>query len=332
MNLTRLAIVILLFCLVNPGSLRSQDTTKSISTNSFNLEPADLLSFVGSFHSDRAFDYVYHLSDKEDTACFETNKALINQSPTEKNYEAYHQLACSLWDLERTKEAEKMFLNIVRSQAKYYTDTYYHSSDVPGDTTTNTYGYGSFTSNYKNSACVYLCMIYIEQKKFDRALAYLNDAVDKYKATYTCGTGYEWQQGRYRCLYSHCYAGLKRYKELLNLLIPYCIEGFDENLVKAIRNLYSEKAIQAALTRAENNVKCELDTFPSFSYQTSDRGIENEKTDTIIYYSGTATINIFGKDVELPSPLLENNERVTKDYFEKAFKESSFYRTLRRLE
>jgi len=328
-KLIRLAITTLLCFLVCTGDLRSQDTIKPSITGSSYFDFENLLF---SIRSDRAFDYVYHLSDKEDSACYEKNKALINQLPTDENYEAYHQLACSLWDLEMNVEAEKMFLNIARSQAKYYTAIYYHSSDVPGDTTTNTYGYGSFTSSYKNSACLYLCKIYIEQKKFDKALAYLNDATKKYKVTYTCGTGYDWQQGYYRCLYSHCYAGLKRYKDVFDLLLPYCIDGYDENLVKAIRNLYSEKAIQVFMTKAERSLRCDLDTFPSFSYSTPNYGSAYEKTDTISYYSGRAFINLFGKEVELPSPILENNEKVTKEYFEKVFRESSLYKTLRRLE
>ena len=45
------------------------------------------------------------------------------------------------------------------------------------------------------------------------------------------------------------------------------------------------------LQQAENSIKCELDSLPSESYQTTySENKKPEKTDTLIYYSGKASI------------------------------------------
>jgi tetratricopeptide (TPR) repeat protein len=289
-------------------------------------------SFYNTIHSGRfqpSFDYLYHYPDKKDELRYKKYKHLIGQQPTSKNYELYYSLTCSLWDLEKTQEAENMFLTILNSNEKYYLSTYYHSSDIPGDTTTNIYGYGSFTSNYKNYSAIYLTKIYLEQKKFDKALQYLEEAVKKHKVTYNCGTGYQRQQDEYDFLYASCYLGLQRHKEVIDLLLPACLERNDTILVSAIRNTYSDNDIQEYLDKAEISITCSLDTFPSYAYQTTYGDNKKELTDTLEYYSGSATILLFDKQVIMPVPSLENKQRLTREMFLTLFKESDFYDKLR---
>src|SRR5688572_24794009 len=143
-----------LFFLQMSTSVYSQDTTlarfyqdlmstKYLQDSAFASNPGCWLPLEGGFTFQMAFDFISHFPDDEDVKIYESHKHLIGQLPTEKNHVKYIQLAMSLWDLEKTNFAEKMFLNIVNSKIKSYTTTYYHSSDIPGDTTSNLYGYGS---------------------------------------------------------------------------------------------------------------------------------------------------------------------------------------------
>lgn len=157
-----------------------------------------------------------HSPNKTDYQRYNEHKNLITEQPTKSNHELYFLLAHSLWHLNKLEEAEKMFLTIIASQEDFYTKTYHLSSDLPGDTTSNIYGYGSYTSNYKNKAATYLAKIYIEQKDFKKALSYLDDAVHKYEVSYSCGTAHMWQQAEYDFLYVKCNEGLNITKEQVN--------------------------------------------------------------------------------------------------------------------
>lgn len=321
MNLTTLNIRRFIFvCLLTSGlQTYAQDTTLKFTLDTSFLTTVSLRRFqMGSY-------YLHHSPDKKDELRYKKYKSLIGQQPTIKNHELYFSLACSLWELEKITDAEKMFLTIVNSKEKYYASTYYHSSDIPGDKTKNIYGYGSFTSNYKNYSAIYLTKIYLEQKKFDKALNYLEDAVKRYKVTYSCGTGFHRQQDEYDFLYASCYEGLNRHKEVLDLLLPSCFEKNDELIITAIKKIYSAKEIQENLRKAETSIKCSLDTFPSYAYQTSNYGTKKAKTDTIKYFSGTATITFFDRQINMPVPNLENGEHLTKEQFIKLFKESDIY-------
>jgi tetratricopeptide (TPR) repeat protein len=308
----------------------SQDTAtiKLSNYDSLRLNTNYILPLFGSDKYYPEFNYIYHSAEKEDSDIYRTNKALVMQLPTKENHEKYFQLACALWDLKNLSEAEKMLLNIVRSPGKYYATTYHISSDVPGDTSSNMYGYGSFTYNYKNSAAILLCKIYIELKRFREALAFLNDAVNKYEVYYTCGTGYHQQQDEYTFLYASCYAGLNQNKKVLDLLLQGCVERNDAIIVKVIKIMYSPGQIEEYLLVAEKSLSCQVDSIPSMSWVTSNYGRENERSDTIHYYSGTGTMKLFGKTVTLPRPNLKDGETVTRDHFMKLFKESPFYESL----
>lgn len=321
MNLTTLNIRRFIFVCLLTGGLETyaQDTTLKFSLDTSFFATVSLGRFQPSFN------YIYHSPDKKDEQLYKNHKSLIGQLPTAKNHELYYSLACSLWELEKTVEAEKMFLTIINSKEKYYASTYYHSSDVPDDKTKNIYGYGSFTSNYKSYAAIYLTKIYLEQKKFDKALQFLEDAVKKYKVTYSCGTGFHRQQDEYDFLYASCYEGLNRHKDVIDLLLPSCLDRNDDIIIAAIKKTYSEKEIQESLQKAETSIQCSLDTFPSFVYQTTYSGTKKEKTDTLKYFSGTATIILFDRQINMPVPNLENGERLTREMFVKLFKETELY-------
>jgi|GEM_PF-6729601 len=171
-----------------------------------------------SFSTESFFNSIYHYVARGDKAYFRTHDYLIKSVPNNKNYKDYYEMARILWNLKRTTTAEKMFLKIFYSKASFYTNQYYHSSDVPGDKLKNKYGYGSFASNYKNFAAVYLAKIYIENKRFSEALYFLNMAVNKYKVVYTCGTGRNQQRNEYDFLYASCFEGLGQDQTVIDFL------------------------------------------------------------------------------------------------------------------
>jgi len=269
-----------------------------------------------------------HDSAEKDQKLFDSVGYLINAEPSLQNHEIYLNLAESLWELNKLEEAKKMFVNIINSQKPFYQNDYHYSSDIPGDTTKNIYGYGSFTYNYKNSACVYLTRIYIEQNKFDTAINYLNEAVNKYKVSYSCGTGYHMQQERYRYLYGLCYEGLGMEKELFDLLIPYCFDWQNETIIRAIKKKYSKIEIKKYLDDAINSIDCKLDDKQSSTFITTNSGEKDEKTIEIKYYGGTGTMYLFGRKIDLQNPVPENGQRLSRQYFVKMVKESSFYLNL----
>ena len=301
----------------------SQDSTFTINTAFF-----DSAKFYSIKVSQAEFNFLYHSPEKKDRKFYNHYKHLLNKTPDEDNYDKYNELACCLWNLEKPG-AEKMYLKIFNSTEKHYCNTYYHSSDIPGDTTVNTYGYGSYTSSYKNEACIYLAKIYIEQKRFDEALKYLDFATGKYVVNYTCGTGYHWQKDQYDFLYSSCYDGLKMYDKVLDLLFPDCLERNDGMNIHAIKSLYLPDAIAWNLESAEHSIVCSLDSFPSYATRSNNSDSNMEHIDTLIYYTGTASIKLFGRTINIPTPALENGEHITKEHFIRAFKESEFYITLK---
>jgi tetratricopeptide (TPR) repeat protein len=318
------SLLTLTFLIVGLNSY-CQDT---LTYSKFNLD-SSLITTISLGRFQPSSYYLLHSPDKKDNSNYRKYKSLIGQAPTKKNHELYYSLACSLWELEKLQDAEKMFLTIIKSTDKFYESTYYHSSDIPGDTTTNIYGYGSFTSNYKNYAAIYLTKIYLEQKKFDNALQFLEDAVKKYKVTYSCGTGFHQQQDEYNFLYSACYLGLDRYNDVVDLIIPSCLNKSDTIIISAIRHLYTQQEIETKLDYAVESINCILDTFPSYAYQTTYSDHNKEKTDTLKYFSSSATMTLFDRKINLPTPSLNDGDYLTKEMFVKLFKESDFYYRLK---
>jgi len=277
------------------------------------------------------FDYLRHDPDEEDKAHVKTYGYLSSQQPDAKNYKTYYSLACAFWEVGNLKKAAQLFLTIFNSRDKFYSATDKHSSDVEGDLASALYGYGSYTSNYKNSAAIYLTKIYIEQQKFDSALSFLKDAEKKYGVSFSCGTGYRQQKNEYDFLYASIYEGQKEYDKVMELLLPECLERGDEIIVRTIKKLYSQKQVEEKLREAEDSMVFTPDTEPSYSYTmgyNADHVLENK--DTVTYYKGHATIYLFGKKVNVPDPHLGNGERATKELYLKEFRETSFYESLRK--
>ena len=263
-----------------------------------------------------------------DSVIYEKHKELISKKPTPQNYHEYSMLANSLWDLGMLNEAEQMLLEIVGTKDRFYSSTYYHSSDVPGDTAGNVYGYGSFTSSYKNSACLTLTKVYIEKKEFKKALHYLGLADKKYQVSYSCGTGHRMYSERLRDLYAQCYGALKMDKEAIDLLLPFCFERRSPTLINALERTYTKEQIASYIAAAESSITCKVDAFPSHSETIHNYGEKDEYTTHAKYFSGTGTITLFDRVIVLPYPDLKDGETVTREHFVRCFKASDIYKTL----
>jgi hypothetical protein len=279
-------------------------------------------TYISSYN----YDYIIsHEPTKREAKICKGYRKLIDARPTTKNHHKFYKLACALWEMSRLPEAEKMFLKIMDSRVPSLDATYYHSSDIPGDTNTNTYGYGSFTSNYKNSVCRYLTKIYIEEKKFDKALRYIELADNEYPVSYSCGTGYRFDRNEVEGLLALCYEGLEMHDSIIARFLPQYAEGYGDVLIRALKKTYTQDEINKYLEEAENSIVL-LDTFSTMSYTIHNYGEPDEYADTTYYTTGTAEASLFGWQVTLPTPYpMQNGEKVTRERFAKEFSESSFY-------
>jgi hypothetical protein len=257
-------------------------------------------------------DYtIEHNPTKEDTQFYNTYVHLIYDQPTAKNYQIYYKMACTLWELGKIREAEHMFQKIVHSKESFYELTYWHNSDIPNDTLKNMYGYGSYTSNYKNYACRYLAMIYIEQEEFHKANQYVTLAQNHYKVEHNCGTGYKFYQRELEGLYALSYQGLGQYDSIINMMLPHYYDFSEGILTRAIKNKYTQYEIQSHLAKAINSIVFEYESITELNY-----------------YSTTVSTVLFDKKVNL----LVNNENVmeevTKEDVITQFQNSNFYKAL----
>lgn len=292
------------------------DTTLNIPIYSYSI------SSIGSEYS------IFHNPSKEDSIFSLQYSNLINAEPTKKNHSNYHSLACSLWQLGRLEEAEIMFLKIIDSKESYYTRKYYNSSDVPFDTTSNTYVYGSSTSSYKNYACRYLSKIYIEENKFKYALKYTEHADKKYIVEHNCGTGNQSYRREIDGLYGLAYEGLEMYENIINMFLPQYSNHSNGILIRALKKVYTQTELNKHLNLAEKSIVCVVDTFQSSSFIATTSGDNHKSTSDVKYTSGKATMTLFNKLISLPIPKLEDGEKVTREHFIKEFKESDFYTNL----
>lgn len=314
---------IFLVCTLLAAKCFSQDTSKP------------LLSFDASLYIDTTFQtissyffselhFLYHSADKADDSIYACSRYLVNAKPTSKNYKNYYNLALTLWDLKKTKNAEKMFLTILNSTEKFYTTTYHHKG-------AGIYGYGSYSTNYKNSASIFLTKIYLEQKNYENALKYIQLAINKYVTEYSCGTGFQSQKDEYDFLLARSYEGMKQYRKALDVLLPGCLGRDDKMIVRVIKKLYSPAQIANNLYAAEKSLACIFDSLPSYGFRVMDNPDGTTTNyDTTSYYSGRANINLFGKLVEFPPPILNNGEHSTKEKFMYFFKQTDFYTALKK--
>jgi hypothetical protein len=276
-----------------------------------------------------SFDYsIKHYPTKEDELIYKEHIGLIDTEPSFENYKEYYLLARSLWELDHAAEAEKMFLKIVNSKESFYSQTYRRTSDIQGDSSINLYDYGSYTYDYKNSACLYLTEINIENRKYAQALEFLKLADEKYEVSFSCGTGAQMYANRKQGLYTLCYYGLKMYDVIIKEYLYNYSDWNNGLLVKSIKNKYSREEIKKELLKAETSIKFKIDNFQSSTFSVSGFGSNSEKTEESKYVSGKATINLFGRKLNMPKPDLENNEVASRELFAKEFRESGFYKAL----
>jgi hypothetical protein len=308
--------------------IEAQDTTQTPAWNM--TATSDPIWYAkSSFTFTPSLDEtINHYPSHDDSSLVEKHKDLISSHPHKKNYHLYKTVACALWDIGNIADAEKMFLEIYHSKAKYYAQQYYYGSDIPGDKSKNSYGYGSFVSNYKHYACRYLCEIAIEREQFDTALKYLIQADTVYPLTYNCGTGYNRYREQMDGLYSMCYKGLGQKQLLIDLFLPVCFDTYSKNLIWALKQTYSKNHIDSVLLAAEHSIICILDSTTSYYTTYENYGKKDQKEIKTTFTSGTGTIELFGLTFTLPEPDLRQDEVVTRAHYIALFKESALYQSL----
>jgi tetratricopeptide (TPR) repeat protein len=324
MHCSRLFILVFLFCLKGISQVR--DSAWSFSPDSLFLLNVNVSSYAYSYCPDVI---ITHSADSLDSVICKTSRGLTEQIPNKNNYNDYYELARALWEMNETNEAEKMFLVIVNSGGAFYTDSYYHSSDIPGDTTKNLYGYGSYTSNYKHYACAYLTKTYIERKEFKKALQYLHLADKKYPLSYSCGTAHMYYKAEMYGLYALCYEDLGQDAKTVKLLLPDCFHSCTASLARALQRMYPGRKMDEQLASAIQSLKFVQDEKESLvsRYGADDRGVGRWIEYKVL--SGTATVVLFGYKIELPRPILEAGQVATREQFIANMKKTDFYMRLK---
>lgn len=298
----------------------------NLKTTEFNLDT----NIIIESHQ-MPFSYLFHYDQEvsKDRKTIKKFGKLLEETPNEKNYDNYYELACAYWNLSDNDNAENLFLKILNSNETHYNKTELNNSDIPYDTTTNIYGYGSYTFSYKNKACLYLCKINLERKNYEEALKYIELADKKYKTSYSCGTGYRRQLDEYNFLYATCYEGLGKYNQVLDLLMPEVLNRNDEISVNAIKKLYSQKEIENEISKGEKEIKVEIDKEPNYSYTSwTDPKTKKEITDSAIYFPATAKITLFSYEIEMTNNDLNHIKKINNEIFVADFRKTDFYRNL----
>jgi hypothetical protein len=261
-------------------------------------------------------EYIIRRNPAEgDTALIRSNEHLLLKGPDYKTYEAYADLAAAYWRAGRNDIAKKMYRLIEQSGELFYTGTLFHS-------TGNTYEYGSYTSNFKNGACLYLCRIFIEERKYTKALHYLIQADKKHKIQYNCGTGALWHTNELNNLYVICYSGLGFTDKVIDL---YLKESFynDDAFIALIKKNYSLPELKRQLQLALDNIAIIKDSWPTEYFMESKSG----NADSLIsrFTGGTGHTILFGRKITLPKPELKHGEVISRQHFIDGLKQSLFY-------
>jgi hypothetical protein len=71
-----------------------------------------------------------------------------------------------------------------------------------------------------------------------------------------------------------------------------------------------------------------MDSFKTTPDLANDNPQKDEKKDIMRYYAGTGTMILFGRKITLPYPSLDETEQLTKRYYLRCFRKSSFYKSL----
>jgi tetratricopeptide (TPR) repeat protein len=271
---------------------------------------------------DESESVLYKNPEKEDSLNETLYKELFFHGATKTNYKKFIAVANSLWQLNEIEKAELMYKAVINSNQPFYTNTKYNWSGTA-------YGYGSFTSNYKNEAAIALARINIQKKNYRQALQYVTAAITRYKVYYTCGTGTMMYNNEIKALKSHCYQKLKMVDKGIELLLPYAFEGGHCCLTNLLKQKYSSKKLVAILKAAERTMTFIQNKDSSVTQVTRtgpNDSVVIEETRT--YLSATATITLLGKKINIPSPELMDKEVATKEQFVAVFKNSKFYKDL----
>ncbi|MBL7997268.1 MAG: hypothetical protein JNL32_01400 [Candidatus Kapabacteria bacterium] len=320
-------ILIALLALYSSIQCLSQESNATDSTDSTNEELILPMQSM-SYQALPQFNFLAPNPDSADTSRILQYGYLIKRRPDTYNYKQYYDLASSLWECSRIEQAKRMFMQIISSNLPQYVQPEHRSSDIPGDTVTTTYGYGSYTWNYKNSAAIYLTKIYILQRQFAKAQQFLDVAENTYIASYSCGTAYHMQRNEYDFLHCCIYEGLGKYDKVLDLLIPECLVRTDSITLRVLRKMYSRRQIQRMLQYAVESVVYSPDTMPSYIYHERENSAGERSYDTSQYYSATATTRLFGRDISLRKPWIDGMTRVTREMFIADFKATYLYQGL----
>lgn len=262
----------------------------------------------------------------QDSLVVAKNTALITAKPTKSNYKKYYSTAASLFELDRFEEAKTMFHNIEKSTGWYYSATYKHASDAGDDG--NIYGYGSYTSNYKNSASLYLTKIYIEEANYTEALKYLGKADTIYPVYFTCGTGSNMYAETLRDLYATCYVHLNKPDETIRLLLPYSFKSGVSDLITALKSKYTAAELKSYMDTALKSITCVVNEYVSTTTQTTYKDGKIAEVTEQHYTGGSGTIKLFGTVVDFPYPNLKDGETLTRQHFVDYFLSSHLYMEL----
>lgn len=307
-----------------------QDTnSESVDTTFTFTAKLELLStHVSRFHIS---DSIYHYPSKEDKKYIRRWKKLEFKTPDSNNFGKCEKLACAYWNMGELEKSKKIFLALYHLKDEFSEQAISYTGGNQVSTDTTIYlGYGGVRISRKNTTCEYLAKIYIEQKKFDSALYFLDLAKYKYKAIFTCGTGYYWHEQEEVSLYSMCYRGLNMHRKQIDLLLPYSLESATlPNLIFAFRQLYSQDSIEYLLENAIQNMKfTPFYDEPLCNYLNVD-----DKIDTLCYYSCHAFIKLLGHELFIPLPhKIEKGEKLTKERMVQELRNSPLYEGLLRKE
>ena len=266
--------------------------------------------------------------DHDDSLIYESSFALADSELTVENLDRYQRLAYAMLYLGKLPEAKRMFLAIFNSKPESVTERRSYTSDIPGDTTSNIYGYGSFTTNYMHSICLTLAAISLGEQHPAEALDYVRLADEEYPLQYNCGTGHQYYRERMDGYYGLCYDGLNWTDTILDKFLPKYYDYSCGILVKTIRKKYSSEEIHKQIDIAESSIQFTPDTFQCHSYVTSDYGTPQAKTTELTYTTGDGTMILFGHKIELQRLSLQDGEVISKEHFIKEFRETGFYKEL----
>jgi tetratricopeptide (TPR) repeat protein len=309
-----------LFAILSPANLLAQVDSIPIfiidsTYSSFALDS----SVFSSLNSKAYFPGYYYPSEithnptAEDEAFIESHQNLLYTDSSTNDLIVYYNLACSLWEVSRNEEAKTLFLKIIKSKDKNFSQTTLHPS-VSGNDSSNYSGYGSFSSNYKHDASVYLAKIYIEEREYKKALKYLKLSQKKYKIFYSCGTGHRSYISEIYGLYGMAYAPLNKNHKIIKLFMPECFISSNDMLMTAIKNKYSSRGINVQLNKAKKKSVFkpykEIDGIPQFS---------------------SCTTRLFRQKINLPYPtehFLVDDQTVTRDMFILEFENSDFFKSI----